>query len=92
MCVCVYLLLKSSGLTVADVHEHKNCLFQLPYSWIYGLKETVTLLAILFNMQQNQTADPKLQQTWNRVEYQNTLANQIETTPCMFKGKGKALP
>jgi len=32
-------------------------------SRIYGLKENVTLLAILFNMQQNQAADPKLWQT-----------------------------
>jgi len=54
-------------------------------SWIYGLKENVTLLGILFNMQQNQAAGPKLWQTWNRVEYQNTLANQTVTTSCMCK-------
>jgi len=32
-------------------------------SRIYGLKENVTLLGILFNMQQNQAAGPKLWQT-----------------------------
>jgi hypothetical protein len=33
------------------------------YSSIYDLKENVTPLVILFNMQQTQAADPKLWQT-----------------------------